>query len=348
MPTRRRPRAGRPRLAARQPAPATCSAALSTTCTGAPDDAPTPSPARHAGRAGADPRARPRPRRAERPAAAPGPAGRARRDRARPCTSCSLGARRAVLGNPAAARGLHDLLVAEGRRYADDRRTARSCATRWSRSEAVDHLRRVWETVSLNVLDGPAPPDAASRRVGRAAGRRDHRARPRRLRPGPPPSRGVRMTLTDPRDALAEQSSFVSYLVGLAGLARVVRALAADGDRRADPRRDADDFVHLLLGRREPGSGDRATRRIRAGPQRIRRPRRRRRRHRMRGGCDDRGARQQRLPPRPGACHRPARGIQGVAPLRGPRRGLPALDQLQPHQRDRPAPVDSGWRRASS
>ena len=30
-----------------------------------------------------------------------------------------LGARRAVLGNPAAARGLHDLLVAEGRRYAD-------------------------------------------------------------------------------------------------------------------------------------------------------------------------------------------------------------------------------------
>ena len=30
-----------------------------------------------------------------------------------------LGARRAVLGNPAAARGLHDLLVAEGRRYAN-------------------------------------------------------------------------------------------------------------------------------------------------------------------------------------------------------------------------------------
>jgi hypothetical protein len=56
------------------------------------------------------------------------------------------------------------------------------------------------------------------------------------------------MTLTDPRDALVEQSSFVSYLVGLAGLARVVHALAADGDRRADPHRAADDFVHLLLG----------------------------------------------------------------------------------------------------
>ena len=29
------------------------------------------------------------------------------------------------------------------------------------------------------------------------------------------------MTLTDPREALADQSSFISYLVGLAGLARV-------------------------------------------------------------------------------------------------------------------------------
>ena len=28
-------------------------------------------------------------------------------------------------------------------------------------SEAVENLRRVWETVSLNVLDGPAPPNAA-------------------------------------------------------------------------------------------------------------------------------------------------------------------------------------------
>ena len=56
------------------------------------------------------------------------------------------------------------------------------------------------------------------------------------------------MTLTDPREALADQSSFVSYLVGLAGLARVVHALAADGDRRDGPPREADDFVHVLLG----------------------------------------------------------------------------------------------------
>jgi hypothetical protein len=55
------------------------------------------------------------------------------------------------------------------------------------------------------------------------------------------------MTLTDPREALAEQSSFVGYLLGLAGLARTVRALAVDGDRRADPP-PADDFVHVLLG----------------------------------------------------------------------------------------------------
>jgi hypothetical protein len=53
--------------------------------------------------------------------------------------------------------------------------------------------------------------------------------------------------LTDPRDALAEQSSFVSYLVGLTGLARVVHALAEDGTRRIDPPREPDDFVHLLL-----------------------------------------------------------------------------------------------------
>jgi hypothetical protein len=54
--------------------------------------------------------------------------------------------------------------------------------------------------------------------------------------------------LTDPRPALAEQSNFVSYLVGLAGLARAVHALAADGHPRADARCEADDFVCLLLG----------------------------------------------------------------------------------------------------
>lgn len=71
-----------------------------------------------------------------------------------------LGARRAVLGNPAAARGVHDLLVAEGRRYAD---TPAGALLRDAlvASDAVENLRRVWETLSLNVLDGPAAPNAA-------------------------------------------------------------------------------------------------------------------------------------------------------------------------------------------
>lgn len=71
-----------------------------------------------------------------------------------------VGARRAVLGNPAAARRLHDLLVAEGRRYAATPRGAR-LRDALAASEAVENLRRVWEMVSLNVLDGPAAPNAA-------------------------------------------------------------------------------------------------------------------------------------------------------------------------------------------
>lgn len=55
------------------------------------------------------------------------------------------------------------------------------------------------------------------------------------------------MTLTDPREALADQSNFISYLVGVAGVARVVHTLA-DGDRGAGQPHDADDFVHVLLG----------------------------------------------------------------------------------------------------
>jgi hypothetical protein len=68
-------------------------------------------------------------------------------------------ARRAVLGNPAAARQLYDLLVAQGRRYA---RTPAGAALRDALvvSEAVEHLRRIWDTVSLNVLDGPASASA--------------------------------------------------------------------------------------------------------------------------------------------------------------------------------------------
>jgi hypothetical protein len=71
-----------------------------------------------------------------------------------------LGARRAVLGNPAGARGVHDLLVAEGRRYANTPAGAH-LRDALSASDAVDNLRRVWETVSLNVLEGPAAPNAA-------------------------------------------------------------------------------------------------------------------------------------------------------------------------------------------
>ena len=71
-----------------------------------------------------------------------------------------VGVRRAILGSPAAARRLHDLLVAEGRRYAG---TPAGAQLREGliASEAVENLRRLWETVSLNVLDGPATHSAA-------------------------------------------------------------------------------------------------------------------------------------------------------------------------------------------
>jgi len=71
-----------------------------------------------------------------------------------------LGVRRAVLGNPAAARSVHDVLVAEGHRYANTPRGAR-LREGLVASEAVENLRRVWEMLSLNVLDGPAAPNAA-------------------------------------------------------------------------------------------------------------------------------------------------------------------------------------------
>ena len=71
-----------------------------------------------------------------------------------------LGVRRAVLGNPAAARRLHDVLVAQGHRYAE---TPHGALLRdaLASSDAVENLRLVWETVSLNVLDGPATPGCA-------------------------------------------------------------------------------------------------------------------------------------------------------------------------------------------
>jgi len=66
-----------------------------------------------------------------------------------------LGVRRGVLGNPAAARSIHDLLVAEGHRYAATPSGAQ-LRDALVTSEAVENLRRIWETVSLNVLDGPS------------------------------------------------------------------------------------------------------------------------------------------------------------------------------------------------
>lgn len=77
-----------------------------------------------------------------------------------PIVDLLLSVRKSVLGSPAAARGLHDLLVTEGRRYAataDGARLRDGLAS----SSAVDDLRRIWETLSLNVLDGPAEPNAA-------------------------------------------------------------------------------------------------------------------------------------------------------------------------------------------
>lgn len=59
------------------------------------------------------------------------------------------------------------------------------------------------------------------------------------------------MTLTDPRGALADQSSFIDYLMGLAGIGRLVRTLAdpdPDPGSGPDPPVDADDFTYLLLG----------------------------------------------------------------------------------------------------
>lgn len=56
------------------------------------------------------------------------------------------------------------------------------------------------------------------------------------------------MTLTDPREALADQSNFIGYLVGLAGLGRVVHELAAGGGRLSYPSREPDDFVYALVG----------------------------------------------------------------------------------------------------
>ena len=76
------------------------------------------------------------------------------------------------------------------------------------------------------------------------------------------------MTLTDPRDGLAEQSNFVSYLMGLANLTRMVHALAADCERRTDPPRDADHLIYVLLGLARLGDGiERLAKSAAAAPQ---------------------------------------------------------------------------------
>jgi len=56
------------------------------------------------------------------------------------------------------------------------------------------------------------------------------------------------VTLTEPRDALADQSGLIDYLTGLAGLARVVHGLAADGVEATESDGTAGDFVYVLLG----------------------------------------------------------------------------------------------------
>jgi len=78
-------------------------------------------------------------------------------DDQQPLYELLVSVRRAVLGHPVAAKRLHDLLVAEGRRYSETAAGARLREALVA-SEAVADLRRIWETVSLNVLDGPSSP----------------------------------------------------------------------------------------------------------------------------------------------------------------------------------------------
>ncbi|HEY1971975.1 MAG TPA: hypothetical protein VGH89_28730 [Pseudonocardia sp.] len=54
--------------------------------------------------------------------------------------------------------------------------------------------------------------------------------------------------LTEPRPALAEQSSFHQALVGLAGVGALVSALASDATPPRRPGVEPDNFVYLLLG----------------------------------------------------------------------------------------------------
>ena len=63
------------------------------------------------------------------------------------------------------------------------------------------------------------------------------------------------MTLTDPREALADQSNFISYLVGLAGLAPRGSTLAAEGARRSEPAQRIRRLRAYAARAREPWRG---------------------------------------------------------------------------------------------
>ena len=152
-------------------------------------------------------------------------------------------AQRAVLGNPVAARGVWDLLVAQGKRYAQTPEGAR-LRDALVASDAVDQLRRVWEAVSLNALDGPAGPSGvpdawAELLVDAATGARDRRVGAREAASG----RDALM-LTDPAPHSPTRTRSSSR--GRPGGTRPDRARARGGPRA--PRTGADDVVHLLLG----------------------------------------------------------------------------------------------------
>ncbi len=155
------------------------------------------------------------------------------------------------------------------------------------------------------------------------------------------------MTLTDPRDALAEQSNFVSYLMGLA--------------------ESRPEWCMRWPRRRPPRGPAVRSRRLRSRAARCREPRR----DRSSASPNPRGqSRMRDASPPPAPTRQVAAmtatlassdflrapvlataqpdGIQGVAPLRGARRGSPALDQLQPHQRNvshRPTPAGAARHR---
>ena len=78
-------------------------------------------------------------------------------DNPQPLHDLLVSVRRAVLGHPVAAKRLYDMIVTEGHRYAGTADGAR-LREALAGSEAVAQLRRIWETVSLNVLDGAATP----------------------------------------------------------------------------------------------------------------------------------------------------------------------------------------------